>query len=179
MFHRQLFAVATFMLAACDTAPPPERLAHLASERVDDVSFHAFEAPDEGGECAVVLLDEVGSALVVGSRDVVAVCDGDGSACELQVPAHEAVDQACGYSADALVDHARDLGEDSEFRDWCSPEYQSCDPGDGYGCISPACKTTCARQLTRCTARCDGDEACIEHCSIVAESCFDSCCWIE
>jgi hypothetical protein len=174
-----MLLLAALGITACDAAPPEptERLAVVASERNDDLSFYALEAAD-ASECAVVLLDDVGSALVVGPDRVVATCDADGSTCELDLAAADATEQACGQSPDAVVDYARTLAEDgSDFRDWCPPSEGSCGDGDGtyYGCISPACKAGCTRALARCVTSCGGDQACIDACD--ASECLASCCF--
>lgn len=177
MFERLPLLLGTLTVVACDAAPPEptDRVGLVASERIDDYTFYAFEASDASeSECAVVLLDDVGSVLVVGHDAVVGTCDG--SSCELELAAEDATQQACGQTPDALVGHARALAEEgTEFRDWCPPSEQSCGDDGGYGCISPNCKTACIRALQRCVARCDGDQGCIDACGDAGE-CLASCC---
>jgi hypothetical protein len=173
--HITLTLLLAGFATACDSAAPEptERLALVGSEQSDAVSFFAFESADEPADaCAVVVLDAIDSTLVVGSDDVIAVCGGDGSSCELETEA-----QACGHAPEVVAEHARALAaEDAEFRDWCPPSEPICGPGGGYGCLSPVCKTFCGREFRACNDACDGDNECEQYCSMDAQDCFASCC---
>jgi hypothetical protein len=173
--HITLTLLLAGVATACDssTPEPTDRLELVHSERSDAVSFFAFEAADESAdECAVVVLDAIDSTLVVGPDEVIAVCEGDGSACDVDAEA-----QACGHAPEVVAEQARSLAaEGTEFRDWCPPSEPICGDGGGYGCLAPACKSACGREFRACDNSCDGDDACEQYCAEEAQYCFASCC---
>lgn len=151
----------------------------IAAERDHSITHLAFQSADAAADrgCAAIVIDDA-AVVVAGPSDVVAVCDAGADECTLELTADDAMLQSCGVEPEALAEHALDLVGRGEFRlgDYCPPSEQSCEPGGGYSCIDPVCKSACGHELQSCRTACNGNSACKAECANEAQFCFSSCC---
>lgn len=169
------------VVAGCDTAgsPAPDTLRVVASQARDGIAYVAFASPDPAAsECAAVVVDhDRGLVVVAGPDDVAARCELDGNGCVSAVDDELASAQACGVSPEIVAEQAlSQLDQGLRGADWCPPSEPACDPGGGFGCLSPACKTACAHEVKACRAACGTDNACLAECTAEAGVCFAGCC---